>query len=172
MALSETASCGILLPVFRPKFRQSQIRALRVAGLLEPIGGEFAGYRRRSGEDDLAEHLRQTHRVLLTLAPWLGAGLDFAGDIHCVSCVADIGRKSTGKKPGLTRKGRGQRMKKHEVQAVKRQLQQLGVELRNFKKELLTARVEEIEQTIHKPAVRSHSGRRDMFLASLYQSKS
>ena len=62
-------------------------------------------------------------------------------------------------------------MKKHEVQAVKRQLQQLGVELRNFKKELLTARVEEIEQTIHKPAVRSHSGRRDMFLASLYQSK-
>ena len=104
-------------------------------------------------------------------ASWLGGGLGFAGDIHCVSCVADIGRKSTGKKPGLTRKGRGQRMKKHEVQAVKGQLQQLVVEVRNFKKELLTARVEEIEQTIHKPAVRSHSAGGNILVGSLCRSK-
>jgi len=48
-------------------------------------------------------------------------------------------------------------MKKQEVQAVKLQLQQLNVELRRFKRELLTARVEEIEQALPRPAVRSHS---------------
>jgi ribosomal protein L29 len=62
-------------------------------------------------------------------------------------------------------------MKKQEVQAVRKQLQQLNVELRDLKKELLTARVEELEQTIRRPAVSSYSGRRDMFVASLYQSK-
>ncbi len=48
-------------------------------------------------------------------------------------------------------------MKEQEVQAVKRQLLQLNAELRRFKRELLVARVEEIEQTLREPAVRSHS---------------
>ncbi|UCE47137.1 MAG: hypothetical protein JSW47_16205 [Phycisphaerales bacterium] len=50
-------------------------------------------------------------------------------------------------------------MTMQEVQTVKRQLQQLNVELSRFKRELLTARVEELEQAIRRPAVRSCSGR-------------
>jgi len=42
---------------------------------------------------------------LKTVSLWFEVA--FAGDIHCVACVADIGRKGAGKKPGLTRKGRG-----------------------------------------------------------------
>ena len=42
-------------------------------------------------------------------------------------------------------------MKLKEAQAVKKQLQQLDVELRRFKAELLTARVAEIEKAIRRP---------------------
>jgi len=62
-------------------------------------------------------------------------------------------------------------MKKQEVQAVKRQLQQLNVELRRFKKDLLTARVEELERTGRRPAFRSHAGRGDMYVEPLYESR-
>ncbi len=47
-------------------------------------------------------------------------------------------------------------MKLKEARAVKEQLQQLDVELRRFKAELLTARVAEIEQVIRRPAGRVH----------------
>lgn len=49
-------------------------------------------------------------------------------------------------------------MKVKEVQAVKKQLQQLDEELRRFKAELLTARAAEIKQTISRSAVRSYPG--------------
>ncbi len=47
-------------------------------------------------------------------------------------------------------------MKVKETKAVKKQLQQLDVELRRFKAELLSARVAEIEQVIRMPAGRVH----------------
>jgi hypothetical protein len=47
-------------------------------------------------------------------------------------------------------------MKLKEAQTVKKQLQQLDVELRRFKAELLTARVAEIEKAIRRPAGRTH----------------
>ena len=43
----------------------------------------------------------------------------------------------------------GRRMKTEELQAVKNELQQLSVEVKRFKEELLTARVEELEQIVH-----------------------
>ena len=47
-------------------------------------------------------------------------------------------------------------MKPKEAQAVKKQLQQLDAELRQFKAELLTERIAEIEQTILRPGGRTH----------------
>ena len=43
-----------------------------------------------------------------------------------------------------------------EVQALKNELEQLSVEVKRFKEELLTARIEELEQIVHAPARRSH----------------
>ena len=43
-----------------------------------------------------------------------------------------------------------------EVQAVKNELQQVRVEVKRFKEELLTTRIEEFEQIVHAPARRSH----------------
>jgi hypothetical protein len=40
-------------------------------------------------------------------------------------------------------------MKMEEFQAVKIELQQLSAELKGFKEELLTARIEELEQIAH-----------------------
>jgi hypothetical protein len=95
-------------------------------------------------------------------AEWLWGGLGFAGVIRCVSRIVDIGCESTGKKSGLKGKGRGQRMKRQDVQAVRRQLQQLEVELRRFKKELLNERAEELENIIRNRAVGSCSARCNM----------
>jgi hypothetical protein len=50
-------------------------------------------------------------------------------------------------------------MKTEEFKALKNELQQLNVELNRFKKELLTARVEELEQAIHAPAKKARLGR-------------
>ena len=49
-------------------------------------------------------------------------------------------------------------MTAEELHAVKSELQQLGVELKEFKEELLTARAEELEQIVHAPARRARLG--------------
>ena len=51
---------------------------------------------------------------------------------------------------------KGCRMKMEEVQALGNELRQLNVELKRFKEELLTKRIEEFEQIVHAPARRSH----------------
>jgi hypothetical protein len=43
-----------------------------------------------------------------------------------------------------------------EFQAVKNELEQLNVELKRFKEELRTTRIEELKQVVHAPARRSH----------------
>ncbi len=58
-----------------------------------------------------------------------------------------------------------------EVQAVKKQLQQLDVELRTFKEELLVARVGELEQAIHSPGTNTRPGTGRVLTASLCQSR-
>jgi hypothetical protein len=45
-------------------------------------------------------------------------------------------------------------MTMNEVQAVKNELEQLNVELKRFKEELLTARIEELKRIVHAPAKR------------------
>ncbi|MFH1716821.1 MAG: hypothetical protein ABIF19_05680 [Planctomycetota bacterium] len=47
-------------------------------------------------------------------------------------------------------------MKMDEFHALKNELEQLNVELKRFKEELLTTRIEELEQIVHAPARRSH----------------
>jgi len=47
-------------------------------------------------------------------------------------------------------------MKMDEFYALKNELEQLNVELKRFKEELLTTRIEELEQIVHAPARRSH----------------
>jgi hypothetical protein len=42
-------------------------------------------------------------------------------------------------------------MTMEELQALKNELEQLNVELKGFKEELLTERVEELEQIAHSP---------------------
>lgn len=54
-------------------------------------------------------------------------------------------------------------MKMEEVRTVREQLQQLDVELRRFKEELLSERVAEFERSIHRPASGSSLGKRRMF---------
>ncbi len=44
-------------------------------------------------------------------------------------------------------------MDMEEFQALKNELQQLTVELKRFKEELLTTRVEELGQVVHAPRV-------------------
>jgi len=51
---------------------------------------------------------------------------------------------------------KGHRMKTEELKALKNELQQLNVELKKFKEERLTTRIEELEQIIHAPARRLH----------------
>ncbi len=47
-------------------------------------------------------------------------------------------------------------MTMEEFQAAKNELEQLNVELKRFKEELLTARIKELEQIVHAPARRLH----------------
>ncbi len=47
-------------------------------------------------------------------------------------------------------------MTMEEFQAAKNELEQLGAELKRFKEELLTTRIEELEQIVHAPASRLH----------------
>jgi len=47
-------------------------------------------------------------------------------------------------------------MNMQDFQALKNELEQLNVELKRFKEELLTTRIEEMEQFVHAPARRSH----------------
>jgi len=58
-----------------------------------------------------------------------------------------------------------------EVQALKKELLELNAELKRFKGEILAARVEQIEQTIHRPATRSRARKRAMAAQSCCQSK-
>ena len=47
-------------------------------------------------------------------------------------------------------------MTRDEFQALKNELEQLDVELKRFKEELRTTRIEELKQVVHAPARRSH----------------
>ncbi len=49
-----------------------------------------------------------------------------------------------------------------DVQALKKELLELAVELKGFKGEILAARVTQLEQTIHRPVSRSRSRARAM----------
>ena len=52
---------------------------------------------------------------------------------------------------------KGHRMNMQDFQALKNELEQLNVELKRFKEELLTTRIKEMEQFVHSPARRSHT---------------
>ena len=47
---------------------------------------------------------------------------------------------------------KGHRMTMEEFQALKNELEQLNVELKRFKEELLTARIEELRRIVRAPA--------------------
>jgi len=53
-----------------------------------------------------------------------------------------------------------------DVQALKKDLLELDVELKRFKGEILAARIKQIEQTIRRPASRSRAGKRAMLAHS------
>ncbi len=58
-----------------------------------------------------------------------------------------------------------------DVQALKKELLELAVELKGFKGEILAARVTQLEQTIHRPASRSCARARAMPALSSCQSR-
>ena len=58
-----------------------------------------------------------------------------------------------------------------DVQALKKELLELAVELKGFKGEILAARVTQLEQTIHRPASRSRAIARAMPALSSCQSR-
>jgi len=58
-----------------------------------------------------------------------------------------------------------------DVRALKNKLLELDVELKRFKGEILAARVEQLEQTIHRPASRSRARKRAIPALSCCQSK-
>ena len=49
-----------------------------------------------------------------------------------------------------------------DVQALKKELLELDVELKRFKGEILSARIKQLEQTIHRPTSRSRARKRAM----------
>ena len=53
-----------------------------------------------------------------------------------------------------------------DVQALKKELLELDVELKRFKGEILAARIKQLERTIRRPASRSRGGKRAMLAQS------
>ncbi len=58
-----------------------------------------------------------------------------------------------------------------DVQALKKELLELDVELTRFKGEILAARIKQLELTIHRPAIRSRARKRAMLAQSCCQSR-
>ncbi len=86
----------------------------------------------------------------------MAGGIGAVGNSRLVAGSADSGGKSAGKKSRLTREiDKGHTMTTKQVQALKKELLELDVELKSFKGEILAGRIKQLEQEIRRPAGRS-----------------